>query len=173
MNADERRFVAFHEAGHVAMVYWRSESLHERRVVLHTDRFGGSTYVPMFDFTEWDLMIYLGGPMAEFLAMGIEPKRPLLFRNEYKNANSDSMRVRSLVKKLRGKNDRRYLFQVQERCREIIQEPRMWRAITLIAEQLVARGEITGEQCEEIFAQCDARDYFDDPDRYPRILPLV
>jgi hypothetical protein len=118
-------------------------------------------------------MVLLGGPMAEFLAMGIEPKRPLLFPNEYKDANSDSMRIRNLVKKLHGKYDRRYLFRVQERCREIIQEPRMWQAITLIAERLVAEGEISGEQCEEIFEQCDAQDYFDDPDRYPRIQPVA
>jgi hypothetical protein len=151
MTAGERRFVAFHEAGHLAMIYWRRESLHERRVVLHTDRFGGSSYVPAFDSTEWDLMVSIGGPMAEFLAMGIEPKRPLLFRNEYKDANSDSTRIKNLVKKLRGKDDRRYLFQVQERCREIIQEPRLWQALTLIAERLVAEGELRGEKCQEIF----------------------
>jgi hypothetical protein len=52
MTAEERRFVAFHEVGHLAMIYWRRESLHERQVVLHTDRFGGSSYIPIFDYTE-------------------------------------------------------------------------------------------------------------------------
>lgn len=172
MTDEERRLTAFHEAGHLAMIYWRRESLYARRVVLHTDRFGGSIYVPAYDLTEWDLMVSIGGPMAEFLAMGIEPKRPLLFRNEYNDPNSDSTRIRNLVRKLRGKDDRRYLFQVQERCREIIQEPRMWQAITLIAERLVAEGELRGEQCQEILKQCAAPQYFDYPDRYPRIQPV-
>src|ERR1035441_9634395 len=101
MTDAERRSVAFHEAGHMAMIYWRSESLHERRGALHTDRHGGSTHVRLFDCTVWDLMVLVGGPMAEFLSMGIEPKVPLLFRIEYRDANSDSTRIRNLVKKLR------------------------------------------------------------------------
>src|ERR1035441_3414886 len=157
MTADERRTVAFHEAGHVAMVYWRCESLHARKIVLHTDRYGGANFIPMYDLTELALMVLLGGPMAEFLSMGIVPKQPLRFRNEYQDANSDSTRIRNLVKKLRGgKDDRHYQFDVQERCREIIQEPRMWQAVTMIAERLIADGEISGEDSEEIFEQCKA-----------------
>ena len=95
--------------------------------------------------------------MAEFLSMGIVPKQPLRFRNEYQDANSDSTRIRNIVKKLRGgKDDRRYQFDVQERCREIIQEPRMWLAVTMIAGPLIADGEISGEDSEVIFEQCKA-----------------
>ena len=157
MTGDERRTVAFHEAGHVAMVYWRCESLHARKVVLHTDRYGGSTLIPIYEQTELALMILLGGPMAELLAMDIVPKLPIRFPNEYQDANSDSTRIRNLVRTLRGgKDDRRYQFEVQERCREIIQETRMWQAVTMIAERLIADGEISGEDSEEIFEQCKA-----------------
>ena len=159
MTADERRTVAFHEAGHVAMVYWRCESLHARKIVLHTDRYGGSTLIPIYEQTEWALMVLLGGPMAEFLSMGIVPEQPLRFPNEYQDANSDSTRIRNLLKRLRGgKDDRSYQFDVQERCREIIQEPRMWQAVTMIAERLIAKGEISGENSEEILSSARHRD---------------
>lgn len=170
MTADERRIVAFHEAGHVAMVYWRCESLHARKVVLHADRYGGATLINLYERTEWDLMVLLGGPMAELLAMEIVPKQPIRFPNEYQDANSDSTRIRNLVRALRGgKDDRRYQFGVQERCRKIIQEPRMWQAVTIIAELLIADGEISGEDSEEMFGHCKAPQLYDDPDRYARI----
>jgi len=59
---------------------------------------------------------------------------PIRKSSEYHSANSDSSRVRNLVKALcGGKDDKRYQFGVQERCLEIIQDPRMWQAITHIA----------------------------------------
>jgi hypothetical protein len=32
----------------------------------------------------------------------------------------------------------------------------MWQAVTMIAERLIADGEISGEDSEEIFEQCKA-----------------
>jgi hypothetical protein len=161
MTPEDRRSVAFHEAGHAAMVYWRRESLHARRIVLHKDRFGGSLILPGHDYTEDDLMVLIGGPMAEFLSMGIVPKIPLRFANEYRNPNSDSSRMRELVRALRaGKDDRRYQFDIQERCRAIIQHPRIWQGISAIAERLDADGEISGEECERILQQAGAPDQF-------------
>src|SRR5258706_12628072 len=67
MSVDERKFTAYHELGHAAMVYWRRESLHERKIVLHSDRCGGSLFIPMWDLTESDLMLPHAGPVARLL----------------------------------------------------------------------------------------------------------
>ena len=161
MTPQERREKAFHEAGHAAMVFWRGESLHARRVVLHADRFGGYTGVRVFDLTETDLMILLGGPVAEFLSMGVVAKRAFRFANEYKDSNSDSTRIRALVKLLcGGKDDLMYQFEVQERCRAILQEPRMWTGVCNVAEVLVERGEVAGEDVEQILTDSGAQDMY-------------
>lgn len=145
--------VAYHEAGHAAMSYWRRESLDSRLIVLHADRFGGSTYVPVYgEGSETDLSVLIGGPMAEFLSMGIVPKVAIRFSSEYRDSNSDSTRMRAIVRKLcGGKDDKRYQFAVQERVREIIQEPLMWQGITALAEKLVAERQVKGEDAEAIF----------------------
>jgi len=65
--------VAFHEAGHVAMIFWRRESLHERRIVLHSDRYGGAFEVSLYESDESDLMVLISGHMAQLLAMGVVP----------------------------------------------------------------------------------------------------
>jgi hypothetical protein len=158
MTAEERRCVAFHEAGHTAIIYWRDESLHSRRIVLPADyRQGGplgSLVCPVFDFTESDLMFLIGGPLSEFLSIGVVPTRAIRDAREYRFPNSDSTRIRNLVKALcGGKDDKAYQFRVQERCREIIQEPHMWSAVSAIAEVALAAGEVSGEKCERIFEQ--------------------
>ena len=171
---DWRCDVAFYLAGNMAMSYWRREDIEGTRLVMHTDRFGASSTFPLHDLQEWDLMVLLAGPMAEFFRMGLTPSGPHLFRNDYQDSNSALPRIRNLVKSLRGKDDRRYLIRIQERCRQIIQEPRMWGAITMMAERLMADNEISAEECESILSERRARQYLgDDYARYPVIqLPL-
>ncbi len=157
VELDTRLSIAYHEAGHAAMVYWRCESLHERRLVLHADRFGGANLVPMYESCKSDLMVLVGGNLAQLLAAGIVPTRPIRKPNEYRQPNGDSTRIRNLVKALRaGKDDRKYQFEVQERCREIIEAPKMWQAISAIAKKLASDGVITGEECERLFEACGA-----------------
>lgn len=156
MDGNERRAVAHHEIGHAGMVYWRRESLDSRRIYLNADLFGGSAAIPIFDSTESDLLVLIGGPMAEFLSMGVVPQNPLLIRSEYQLPNSDSNRIRSLVRRLRGKLDREYLFDVQEKCREIIQHPAMWQAISQVAAKLARDGAVAGEECEQMFREFGA-----------------
>jgi hypothetical protein len=142
--------IAYHEAGHVALVYWRCESLYGRSIVLHDDRFGDSTSVPSCDLSVSDLMVLLGGPVADLLSVGVVRKTAIRFTNEYRSLNSDSTRIRNLLKRLRGKDDKKYQFVVQERVREIIQHPNMWRAIGELATQLVSTRKMDGEECERM-----------------------
>ena len=141
--------VAYHEAGHAAIVYWRRQR--GGSIVLHTDRFGGSMNAQLWNMNESDLMVLIGGPMAECLARGIVSLRALRVPSEYRHPNSDTVRIRAIVQKVRGKDDRRYQFRVQERVREIIQEPVMWKAITALAEKLVAAGRVEGEDVDVTF----------------------
>lgn len=97
-------------------------------------------------------MVLLGGPVAEYLFHGFTPARAIRFPKEYEDENSDTTRIQRLVKRLRGgKDDRRYQLALQNECVSILRESQMWNAITCIAEQLCEKGEITGEECEEVF----------------------
>jgi hypothetical protein len=159
MTPEQRLTVAFHETGHVAMVFFRGESMHETRVKLHADRFGGQFHRRSHDVSESDLMMLIGGPMAEFLSQRIVPKVALRFSGDYRKPNSDSFRIRALVRNLcDGKDDRAYQFEWQERCREIQQEPRMWAGITKAAARLAEVGELDGEEIERILTECGAVD---------------
>jgi hypothetical protein len=152
MTPRERLFTAFHEVGHIAMTYWRGEALHGRRVVI-SDDIGGLVYRPQFDLDELDLMVILGGPVSEMLSLGVTPSRAIRVAAENRDPTSDRVRCRKLIIKLRGKDDRRYQFEVQERCRAILQEPKMWEGITKAAELLSERGELDGEKIGIIFAE--------------------
>src|SRR6266853_3321203 len=54
--------VAYPEAGHAAIVYWRRQR--GGSIVLDTDRFGGSMNAQLWNMNESDLMVLIGGPMA-------------------------------------------------------------------------------------------------------------
>jgi hypothetical protein len=156
---EDRRIAGFHEAGHMAIFYWRRIGLHQSHIVIHRDRAGASVCsLEALDRSELDLMVLLGGPLAELLFFWkIVPKTAIRFRSEYRLVNSDTTRIRNLVKSLcDDRDDRQYQFRVQERCREIIQTPPMFRAITEIASVVVEKWEISGNECEEIFERSGA-----------------
>jgi hypothetical protein len=164
MDDLEKRHVCFHEVGHMAMVFWNRENLDGYRIVIHQDRFGGSMGARSGgDWTDEDLMKLLGGPMAEYLAQGIVPQGVLRFSNEYRDPNSDSTRIRNLLRRLRGKDDRRYQFEVQERVREWMQRPATWQAITEAAERVFSAGEVDGLEFQRIFEQLGVEDRFGVP----------
>lgn len=70
LDAELRRSLAYHEAGHAALLWWRRESLRGRRICIqdegriHADPLG-SNVMPVTDTSESDLMVLLGGPVAE------------------------------------------------------------------------------------------------------------
>ena len=90
-------------------------SLHSRHVEVHQNPYGGAVHSPIFDLSEWDLMVLMGGPKSEFLSIGIFPKVPAV-RQEYRVPSSDSSLMRTLIKNLRGGKDRKCQMAVQERC---------------------------------------------------------
>jgi hypothetical protein len=148
----QRLAFAFHEVGHAAMTFWRSESLHCRWAEIRGDGSAAAFHRgPALDLGESDLAILIGGPMAECLACGFVPKRAIRFPSEYRNAGSDSSRIRRLVRLLRGKDDRAYQFAVQEKVRAILEGAAVWAAITQAAEELTRDGRISGERLEDIF----------------------
>jgi len=49
------------------MIYYRGEALHERRAAIHADLPSAAVFIRGFDCCESDLMVLIGGPMAEFI----------------------------------------------------------------------------------------------------------
>lgn len=152
------RRLAFHAIGHIAIRYWLREPIDEWAasidLVVGTCGIRGAVSI---DLTEGDLMAILGGPLAVSLSLGVVPKKAIRLASEDKHPGSDYFGIRALVKALRGgKDDRRYQLEVQERCREILQQPQTWAAITEAARTLALNHRLSGRRCEEEFARNQA-----------------
>jgi hypothetical protein len=65
--------------------------------------------------------------------------------------NSDTSPMREIIRALtRKRDDKPYQLRVQERCFDIITEPKMWAAITTIGDRLHKAGAVSGEGAEEV-----------------------
>lgn len=150
---EERKRMAFGIAGIAAMVYWRGESLHGRRLWIEEET--GRINVPMADFTESNLMVRMGGQVAERLADGITPVIATRLRSA--NRVSSEACIVNLMRALHnGRVTRHRRLAVQERCREILQHPAMWQSVSEVAERLLEHTVVTGEEAEGIFERAGA-----------------
>jgi hypothetical protein len=160
-----RLSLSLHEAGQIALVYWRAESLHERLAYLYPGRSGkvsGRMIWPCFEINEWSLMILMAGHLADLLAGGFVPTKAMRHDSRHGLTQGDSRRIKRLVMLLcHGKDDRHYNFEVQERTRAILQKPAMWNAVQILAASLYADGSVNGEDCESIFRKSGAETWLD------------
>lgn len=94
----------------------------------------------------------IGGSTAELLSYGIVPKTALRFADEYRSPNTDSSRMRAIVRKLCGGKDDKPQFAGQERVTETLQVPLIWKGITALAEKPVPERQVKGEDADAIFS---------------------
>jgi hypothetical protein len=190
-DADQRASrVCVHEIAHTAIPYHFNFGLHSHPVKAALEGTGVFEYrdndwsVPLnigmlgattgearqlcLSRCERILMCSLAGLVAEDILDGEEGLifvigQPLLIGRLQSDPRDDLLKVRELVRAIRGNDDSDYQFQIQQRCAGILMHPRMWEGIIVAASLLYERKEMMdGAEVESIFESLKA------PQFYPR-----
>jgi ATP-dependent Zn protease len=141
---------AYHEAGHAVIALALGRVIHKvsalpNRERLGECRFGKGTAKPTDDWVEREILIALGGMAAEARHTGTyamdEAKEDLRF-------------VRRLA--LERKSDRqveRYEQRMLDKVEYMLADDGHWKAVVLIAAELMKHGTISGRAARHLFEQ--------------------
>lgn len=141
---------AYHEAGHAVVALALDRPVHRVSVLPNRERlgqceFGKSRYRPSEDWLEREILIALGGYAAEARHTGT-------YGTE--EADHDLRYVRRLV--LQRKSERaaaRYEERMLAKVEAILADDANWRAVELIAAELLKHGVISGRAARHFYEQ--------------------
>lgn len=174
MMEDQKWPLACHEFGHAAIEWHFRDSLEDEGVVVDVATGKGQFCVRTFYTAELIeetlrkttdeqtraihiraveriIIRLLGGPVAEYIARGWEPKRAIRFSSEYRFPDSDSSRIREFLRGLTGKDDKQYQLRLQNECKAILTEERTWRAVEHLAKMVLEHGQVLGPEIEAVY----------------------
>jgi ATP-dependent Zn protease len=139
---------AFHEAGHAVVALALGRPIHRVSVLpdgqfLGLCQFGKSVFRPSEDWLEREILIALGGIAAEARHTG---------NYAWDGAARDQQYVRRLAEQRAGERqaerlERRLLAKTEH----LLAQERHWRAVELIAAELLQRGVISGRTARHLF----------------------
>lgn len=141
---------AYHEAGHAVVALALGRPVHgvsvlPKRKYLGVCEYRKGTFRPSEDWLEREALMALGGIAAEARHTGIYA---------WEHAVRDRQHVRGLAVQRVGERqaerlERRLLAKVEH----LLGKEGNWRAVELIARELVLRGEISGRAVRHLFEQ--------------------
>jgi ATP-dependent Zn protease len=139
---------AYHEAGHAVVALALGRTIHKVTVLPNRDRLGEVRFnkgaaKPTDDWIEREILIALGGLAAEARHTGTY---------EMDAAAQDLRFVRRLASE--RKSDRqveRYEQRMLDKVEYMLADEGHWKAVELIAAELMARGEISGRAARHLF----------------------
>ncbi len=141
---------AYHEAGHAVVALVLGRPVHGVSALPNRERLGQcefrkGVFRPSEDWVEREILIALGGMAAEAMHTGTYA------RDE---AERDLQYVRDLAERRAGRRqadrlERRLLAKAEH----LLAKAGHWRAVELIAEELLRRGEISGRAARHLFDQ--------------------
>lgn len=144
---------AYHEAGHAVLAFMLGRpvqcvSILADREHLGVCEFGKEVYRPSEDWLEREILIALGGIAAEARLTGV---------HAWDAAARDQQNVRRLAVQRAGERraerlERRMLAKAEH----LLADEGSWRAVELIARELLSRREISGRTARHLFERgCD------------------
>lgn len=142
---------AYHEAGHAVMALVLDRPVervsvrpgHETDGICH---FGKKVYRPSEDWIEREILIALGGIAAEARFTG---------DYDWHAAGKDQRYVARLATERAGeKRAERLQRRLLSRAEHIIGQEQNWKAVELIAAELLQHGEISGRTVRHLFERC-------------------
>jgi ATP-dependent Zn protease len=139
---------AYHEAGHAVMALALGRPVH--RVSLLPDgqflglcRFGKGAFRPTEDWLEREILIALGGIAAEAIHTG---------HYAWDGAARDQQYVHGLAVQRAGeRHAERLERRMLAKAEHLLTQERNWRAVELIAAELMRRREISGRAARHLF----------------------
>jgi len=154
MDAPYDEATAFHEAGHavVALILGRpvaEVSVLPNRIFLGVCKFGKAQFRPSEDWVEREILIALGGIAAEARHTG---------SYAWDAAARDEQYVRALVVERAGqRRAERLQRRLLAKSEHMLAQPPHWRAVELIARELMRVGTVSGRAVRRLFEQVQAK----------------
>ncbi len=154
VHADQSA-TAFHEAGHAVVALLHGRPVGKVSILPNRQRLGHcevrkGSFGPKQDTLETEMLILLGGPAAEARHSG-----------EYcwRAAAQDLRDVRKLAL-LRAGSDRkaeRLERRLLDKIENLLDRDEVWRAVEMIANELLQRTEISGRAARHFFDEAGVR----------------
>jgi len=139
---------AYHEAGHAVVALALGRPIHRVSVLpdgqfLGLCRFGKGVFRPSEDWLEREILIALGGLAAEALHTGTYA---------WDGAARDQQYVRGLAVQRAGERQAERLERrMLAKAEHLLSQQGHWRAVELIAAELLQRGVISGRAARHLF----------------------
>jgi ATP-dependent Zn protease len=141
---------AYHEAGHAVLALALGRPVHGVSVLPNRDRLGQcefrkGVFRPSEDRVEREILIALGGIAAEAIHTG---------DYAWDEAERDLQYVRDLTEQRAGRRQAERLERrLLAKAEHLLAKPGHWRAVELIADELLKLGEISGRAARHLFDQ--------------------
>jgi ATP-dependent Zn protease len=151
MEAPFDEATAYHEAGHAVVALAVGRPVHRVSVLPNRDRlgiceFGKGVIRPTKDWLEQEILISLGGIAAEARRTGAYA---------WEEAGRDLRYVRRLAIQRAGERQAERLERrMLAKAENLLADEELWRAVELIAAELVRLGSISGRAVRHFFDQC-------------------
>jgi hypothetical protein len=150
MEQPHDEVTAYHEAGHAVVALALGRTIHKVTVLANRERFGECRFGkgnarPTDDWLEREILIALGGLAAEARFTGTYATA---------EAGQDLRFVRRLA--LERKSERaagRYEQRMLDKVEYMLADEGAWKAVELIAAELVKHGAISGRAARHFFDQ--------------------
>jgi ATP-dependent Zn protease len=139
---------AYHEAGHAVMSLALGQPVHRVSVLPNRERLGQCEFSkgvnrPSEDWLEREILISLAGLAAEAQHTGTYG---------WEEANRDLRYVRRLVLQRTGERQaERYERRILAKVEDLLADEGHWRAVELIAAELLKHGVISGRAVRHLF----------------------
>jgi plasmid stabilization system protein ParE len=139
---------AYHEAGHAVVALALGRPVHGVSVLANRDRLGlcefkKGVFRPSEDWVEREILIALGGIAAEAIHTGTYG---------WEEADRDLQYVRDLAERRAGpRQAERLERRMLAKAEHLLAKPACWRAVEMVAEELLRKGEISGRAARDLF----------------------
>ena len=150
MGAQYDEATAYHEAGHAVLALALGRPVHQVTILPNQDRLGQcafrkGTLRPSEDLVEREMLISLGGVAAEARHTG---------NYAWSSAARDWQYVRGLAVRRAGeRRAERLIRRLLAKAEHFLAQEGHWRAVELIAAELLRRGAISGRAARHLFEQ--------------------
>lgn len=151
MEAPFDEATAYHEAGHAVIALSVGRPVHRVSVLPNRERLGvcefrKAVFRPTKDWIEEEILISLGGIAAEARRTG---------NYAWEGAGRDLRYVRRLAIQRAGERQAERLERrMLAKAENLLADEELWRAVELIAAELVRLGSVSGRAVRHFFEQC-------------------